>query len=104
MSTCFIDKTALGYHRHFPDGIIEYVTTNYFMIILDAASGGAYDYFYMNGVPYSYTYELRPSSSTSNGFVLPASEIPAGTNEVFVSLLAFVEDQNLDFTSEFQKK
>lgn len=74
------------------------------MIISDAASGGAYDYFYLNGVPYSYTYELRPSSSTSNGFVLPASEIPNGTQEVFVSLLAFVKDENLDFTSEFENK
>ncbi|KAH3860114.1 hypothetical protein DPMN_023005 [Dreissena polymorpha] len=59
--------------------------------ILYSASGGAYDYFKLQGVKYAYTYELSPSSSTGNGFVLSATHIPAVSEELFMSLWAFVD-------------
>ncbi|XP_045185140.2 zinc carboxypeptidase-like [Mercenaria mercenaria] len=68
--------------------------------ILYEASGGAYDYFYTQDIPYSYTYELRPKSGTSNGFVLPASEIPLAADELFISLWAFSNITNLNWDME----
>lgn len=58
----------------------------------DAASGGAFDYFKLNGVKYSYVYELRPSSgSGTDGFILPASQIDPSIWETFASFFSFAE-------------
>jgi hypothetical protein len=45
-----------------------------------------------NGIKYTYTYELRPSSSSSQGFVLPESQIEPTIEETFASLWKFAEE------------
>lgn len=60
--------------------------------ILYAASGGAFDYFKLNGVKYCYVYELRPSSgSGTDGFILPASQIDPSIRETFASFFSFAD-------------
>ncbi|XP_060553711.1 carboxypeptidase O-like [Ruditapes philippinarum] len=81
---------------------LETVDNRYYLVgtppdILYAASGGAYDYFYLEGVPYAYTYELRPQSGTSNGFVISPSNIPTAAEELFISLWAFATYDNLNY-------
>lgn len=59
---------------------------------IDAASGGAFDYFKLNGVKYCYVYELRPSSgSGTDGFILPASQIDPSIRETFASFYSFAD-------------
>ncbi|XP_061180741.1 carboxypeptidase A2-like [Saccostrea echinata] len=60
--------------------------------ILYAASGGAFDYFKLNGVKYAYVYELRPASgSGTDGFILPASQIDPSIRETFASFYSFAD-------------
>lgn len=63
-----------------------------FIYYSDAASGGAFDYFKLNGVKYCYVYELRPSSgSGTDGFILPASQIDPSIWETFASFFSFAD-------------
>ena len=69
-------------------------------ISADAASGGAYDYFYDLGIPYSYTYELRPQYGTTDGFIIDQSNIPTAATELFASLWAFATYDGLNYDVE----
>lgn len=61
--------------------------------ILYVASGGAYDHMKLRrGIKYAFTYELRPGSSSSAGFVLPESQIPDTITETFASLWKMAAD------------
>lgn len=62
----------------------------YFTYVLDTASGTSSDYFFLQNVNYTYTYELSPTSSTP-GFALGPEFIPDVSEEVFVSLAAFAD-------------
>jgi len=58
--------------------------------ILYAAAGGAYDYMYdYLGVPWSYTYELRPSSGGIEGFNISPDNIKPSGEELLASFWAF---------------
>jgi len=60
--------------------------------VADAASGGAYDYFYLQGIPYSYTYELSPSGGYGlSGFNIDPAYIPSISEELYRSLWAFTD-------------
>jgi len=64
-----------------------------FVLFIDVASDGAYDHMKLNnGIKYSYTYELRPSSGSSQCFVLPESQIEPTIEETFASLWKFAEE------------
>ncbi|XP_052788154.1 zinc carboxypeptidase-like [Mya arenaria] len=57
--------------------------------ILYAASGGSYDYFYVQGIPYSYCYELSPKTGGVESFIVNPAYIPDVSDELFRSLWAF---------------
>jgi len=55
--------------------------------ILYSASGGAYDWAKsVAGIKYAYTFELRPSSYSWNGFVVDASVIEPSGEEIWAAL------------------
>ncbi|XP_071098079.1 zinc carboxypeptidase-like [Haliotis cracherodii] len=61
--------------------------------ILYVASGISADWARLREeIPYTMTYELRPSAGTSNGFVLPTSEIIPTGDEVWASLFAIASE------------
>lgn len=63
------------------------------VVILDAASGGAYDWAKgVAGIKYAYTYELRPDGNAWNGFVVSESEIQPSGEEVWASLEQLAKD------------
>eukprot|EP00842_Homolaphlyctis_polyrhiza_P003939 jgi/Hompol1/4546/HPOL_000102-RA len=49
-------------------------------------NGGSVDYFYDNGIKYSYTAELRDTGSA--GFILPASQIVPSGQEMLQAMVA----------------
>ena len=61
------------------------------IILSDAASGGAFDYFKLNGVKYSYVYELRPKTAAQGGFELGERSIDPSIRETFASFHSFAE-------------
>ncbi|XP_058824810.1 zinc carboxypeptidase A 1 [Topomyia yanbarensis] len=68
----------------------EYTYGNVYEAIYPA-SGSSFDWVYGTlGVKIAYTYELRPSSDSWNGFVLPPSEIVPTGEETLDSLVTLV--------------
>ncbi|XP_058446250.1 zinc carboxypeptidase A 1-like [Malaya genurostris] len=57
------------------------------------ASGASFEWVYGTlGVKLAYTYELRPSSNSRNGFILPPSQIIPTGEETLDSLVTLLEE------------
>ena len=60
-------------------------------IISDPVSGAVDDYWYSEGIKYSYTFELPPMTVQQGHFILPTSEIYPVAIEIIAGLKAFSE-------------
>ena len=67
------------------------IFNQYSSTILDPSSGGSDDYWYNEGVKYSFTFELPPKTAQEGHFMLPSSEIYPVAMETIAGLKAFSE-------------
>ena len=71
--------------------VIELFLDQFSSTISDPVSGAADDYWYSEGIKYSYTFELLPMTIQQGHFILPTSEIYPVAMEIIAGLKAFSE-------------